>query len=373
MLITSRRAGADPLRWHLELGGAHAIGDPQGSEYGPGGEGRLAAELALGRAIGLQVEGGSLWLGHANPPADPSIADHGDGTALFAMVGAHVRPLTDVAGPWLDANVGYVRTGALDRVGFDAHIGYDWRVGQGRWDLGPYVGYLQVVQPGDTLRPGDAHVLSVGIHVALGADRTARGPIIAAEPPRPPFQPMPPPPAPPPDRDADSIADALDACPDIPGVPSDDPAANGCPPASEAVRVVDNRIEYGQVVLFDTGSSVLATDAWSVVQRLADFINANAELEQVNISGHADERGPEDFNRRLSQARASAVREILVRFGVSAARLTAEGFGFSHPRAQGHTEDDWRQNRRVEFLISKIRNAQGASTTLTLGPQGGHP
>jgi len=370
VLITSRRAAADPLRWHLELGGAHAIGNPQGSEYGLGGEGRLAAELALGRALGLEVEGGSIWLGHAGPPADPSIADHGDGTAIFAMVGAHVRPFTDVAGPWLDANVGYVRTGALDRVGFDAHIGYDWRVGGDRWDLGPYVGYLQVVQPGDTLRPEDAHVLSVGIHLALGAEPSARAPIVAAEPPP---SPLPPPPAPPPDRDGDSIADALDACPDIPGVPSDDPAANGCPPPSEAVRVVDNHIEYGQVVLFDTGSSVLAADAWAVVQHVADFINANPQFEQVNIGGHADERGPEDFNRRLSQARADAVREILVRFGVAAGRVAAEGFGFSHPRAQGHTEDDWRQNRRVEFVISRVRSAQGPSTTLTLGRQGEHP
>jgi OOP family OmpA-OmpF porin len=372
VLLPSARAGADPLRWHLELGGAEAVGDPQGSEYGPGGEGRIAAELALSRAIGLQLEGGSLWLGHSNPPSDPSIADHGNGTAVFAMGGVHLRPFTEVAGPWLDANVGYVRTGELDRIGFEAHVGYDWRVGQGRWDVGPYVGYLQIMEPGDTLRPGDAHVLSVGIHVALGAERPAPSPVIAAEPPAPPSQPGPPA-SPLSDRDGDGIADAQDACPDIPGVPSDDPASNGCPPPSDAVRVVDNRIEYGQVVLFDTGSSVLVTAAWGVVQRLADFINANPGFEEVHISGHADERGPEEYNRRLSQARADAVREILVRFGVNAARLTPEGFGFSHPRAQGHTEDDWRQNRRVEFVISKIRNAQGTSTTLTLGPPGGHP
>ena len=371
MVLASRRAAADPVRWHLELGGAHAIGDPQGSEYGPGGEGRLAAELALGRAIGLQVEGGSLWLGHASRPADPSIADHGDGTAGFVMGGVHVRPFTEVAGPWLDANVGYVRTGTLDCIGFDAHIGYDWRVGQDRWDVGPYVGYLQVVQPNETLRPGDAHIMSLGIHVALGARRVPPSAEIAAEPPATPEAPSPAPMPPESDRDADGIADAHDACPDVPGVPTSDPTTNGCPPLSDTVRVVDNRIEYGQVVLFDTGSSVLAADAWGVVQRLADFINANPQFERVNIGGHADERGPEDLNRRLSQARADAVREILVRFGVSAGRLTSEGFGFSHPRAQGHTEDDWRQNRRVEFLISKIRDAHAPSSTP--GTLGGHP
>ena len=371
LLLTDDLAAADPLRWHTELGGAHAVGDPQGYEYGSGGEGRFAAEFALARAFGLQVEGGSLWLAHANPPADPSIADHGDGSAVFAMAGARVRPLTDVAGPWFDANVGYVRTGPLDRVGFDAHIGYDWRVGQGRWDLGPYVGYFQIIQPGDTLRSQDAHVLAVGIHVALGAERHAPAFVMASQP-LPPAESSSPPPGPPLDRDGDGIADTQDACPDVAGVPSQDPASNGCPP-SDVVRVVDDHIEYGEVVLFDTGRSVIATEAWHVLQHLADFLNANLQIEEIRIGGHADERGPEDYNRRLSQARAEAVREILVRFGVSASRLSAEGFGFSHPRAQGHTEDDWRQNRRVEFLITKVRNAQGASTPISMGSQGVRP
>src|SRR5258708_22189536 len=66
-LMTAERAvAAEPLRWHLELGGAHAVADPQDREYGHGTEGRLAAELALGRAFGLQLEGGSLWLAATN-------------------------------------------------------------------------------------------------------------------------------------------------------------------------------------------------------------------------------------------------------------------------------------------------------------------
>ena len=351
LLLARDLVAAEPLRWHGELGGARAVGDPQGYEYGQGGEGRLAVELALSRALGLQLEGGSVWLAHANAPTDPSIADHGDGSASFAMAGMRVRPLTEVAGPWLDANVGYVRTGVLDRVGFDAHLGYDWRVGQGRWDVGPYVGYFQIVQPGDTLRPGDAHVVSVGIHVALGAEREVIAPVVAAQPP----PPAPPPPPPPSDRDRDGIVDAEDACPDVAGVATSDPKTNGCPPSD--VRVVDDRIEYGEVVLFDTGRSVIAAEAWQVLQHLADFLNANQQIEEVRIGGHADERGAEDYNRRLSQARADAVREILVRFGVAATRLEPEGFGYSRPRAQGHTEDDWRQNRRVEFRITKVRSA----------------
>jgi outer membrane protein OmpA-like peptidoglycan-associated protein len=369
LLPAQRAVAAEPPRWHLELGGAHAVADPQDREYGPGTEGRLAAELALGRIFGLQVEGGSLWLAHTNAPMDPSLADHGDGSALFAMGGLRVRPLFDVAGPWLDANVGYVRTGTLDRAGFDGHVGYDWRVGQGRWDVGPYVGYFQIVQPGDALRPQDAHVLSVGIHVALGASRTPP-PVSAVEPPPPP--PPPPEPAPPSDRDGDGIVDEQDACPDVAGPRSDDPALNGCPPRSDAVRVVDDRIEYGEVILFETDRAEVEEGAWPMLRNLAKFMIGNPQIEEVEITGHADERGSEDHNLRLSAARAEAVRTLLVSFGVESTRLTPKGFGFRRPRAQGHTEDDWRQNRRVEFRISKLHDAQGRPPAVP-GSQGVHP
>jgi outer membrane protein OmpA-like peptidoglycan-associated protein len=369
-MLTTRGAAADPMRWHLELGGAHAVGEPQSHEYGPGAEGRLAIELGLGRAFGLQVEGGSLWLAHTNPPRDVSIADHGDGIAGFVMGGARVRPMFDVAGPWVDANVGYVRTGTRDRVGFDAHIGYDWRIGSGRWDVGPYVGYFQILQPGDALRPEDAHVVSVGIHIALGAERTPLSMVAADLPPGPPPIPQEPPSA---DRDGDGIADAQDACPDVPGPRSDDPKLNGCPPPAETVRVVENRIQYGETILFETNRAEVQQSALPLVEVLAKFINANPQIEEVEIIGNADERGTEDYNLRLSKARAEAVRGMLLGLGVQPRRLIAEGVGSHRPRAAGHTEDEWRQNRRVEFRIAKVRNGHGSSTTLPIGPQGGQP
>src|SRR5580704_13982124 len=82
-----RAAQAEPLRWHFEGGAAHAVTTPQSDEYGFGAEGRLALEVPLARAVGLQVEGGGLWLAHAARPSDPSLADHGDGVAFFGMAG----------------------------------------------------------------------------------------------------------------------------------------------------------------------------------------------------------------------------------------------------------------------------------------------
>jgi OOP family OmpA-OmpF porin len=370
LAATPRGALAEPLRWHFEGGAAHAVTTPQSDEYGFGAEGRLALEVPLARAVGVQVEGGGLWLAHAARPSDPSLADHGDGVAFFGMAGVRVRPFTEVAGPWADANLGYVRTGTLDRFGFDAHIGYDFRVGpeQSRWDVGPYVGYTEIVQPPDSLRPDDARVLAVGIHVALGAPRVVReAPASNAPPPPPPPPeppPPPPPPAPPPDRDNDGVLDADDACPDVPGVHTDDPKTNGCPPAGDQVHVIRDRIEYDDVIHFDTDQAHVHHASYPILKKLAAFIVSHPDIEQVDITGHADERGSEEHNLALSKARAEAVRERLVQFGVDPARITTIGHGESEPRAAGHTENEWRQNRRVEFFITKVRNADGQSVSL---------
>ena len=357
---------ADAVRWHFEAAGALPLGEPQAHEYGLGATARAGVEIPLSRAVGGQIEVGGLWLPHTNPPADPSIASHGDGVAIPIMAGIRVRPFFEVAGPWIDANAGYVRTGNLDRFGFELDLGYDWRVGRGRADLGPYVGYLQVIQPGDALRPDDAHVLLAGLHVALGAERRPAPVVPALPPPEPPPPLLEPPLAPTPvaDRDGDGVPDADDACPDIPGAHTDDPKTNGCPPAGDQVHVVKDRIEYDDVILFDTDQAHVHHASWPILQKLAQFITAHPDIEEVDITGHADERGSEEHNLALSQARAVAVKERLVFFGVTAARLTTIGYGESRPRAEGHSESDWRQNRRAEFIITKVKNAQGESTSL---------
>jgi OOP family OmpA-OmpF porin len=371
-------SGAEAVRWHAEAAAALPLGEPQAHEYGLGATGRLGVEIPLGRALGAQLEVGGLWLPHTNAPIDPSIASHGDGVAIPIMAGIRARPFFEVAGPWIDANLGYVHTGDMGRFGFEADLGYDWRVGSGRLDLGPYVGYLQIVQPKDALRPDDAHVLFVGIHLALGAERRPPPVVAALPPPEPPPPMLEPPvaPPPPPDRDRDGVPDADDACPDIPGVHTDDPKTNGCPPAGDQVHVVKDRIEYDDVILFDTDQAHVHHASWPILQKLAQFITTHPDIEEVDITGHADERGTEEHNLALSKSRAVAVKERLVFFGVAPSRLTTIGYGESRPRAEGHNESEWRQNRRAEFIITKVRNAQGESTSLPQiapPPTGGTP
>jgi OmpA-OmpF porin, OOP family len=361
-------ARADPVRWNFEGSAAHAVGDPQQREYGVGALGRVGVEVPLGRTAGAQLGVGGLWLSDGSAPANPAIADHGAGSAFYASAGIRLRPYTVVAGPWAEADLGYVRTGDRDRFGFDVDAGYDFRVGPGRWDIGPYVGYLQIVQPNSSLRPEDAHVLALGIHVGWGVERP---PVIVAEPPPPPPPepvPLPPPPPPPPtppaDRDGDGIPDVEDACPDVRGVHTDDPKTNGCPPPVDQVHVVKDRIEYDDVVLFDRDRSHVHHASWPILRKLAQFIVAHPDIEEVDITGHADERGTDQYNLNLSTARALAVKERLVAFGVQADRLTTVGYGRSRPRVEGHTETAWRQNRRVEFIITRVTNGEGVSTPL---------
>ena len=206
-------ARAQDVLVHAAVGGAHAVGEPQSHELGYGVVGDVDVELLLAKVLGLQAEIGGGWLPQTNAPADPTIAPHGDGTYFSAMLGLRLHPLgaAHVAGLWADVNGGYVRTGASNRPGIDAHLGYDFRVGSGRWDVGPFVGYTDVIQPSDALRPQDAHIFSVGLQVSLGAPQPSPRRIRS-------------------DSDGDGVFDDEDACPNVPGVRTSNPLTNGCPP-----------------------------------------------------------------------------------------------------------------------------------------------
>jgi outer membrane protein OmpA-like peptidoglycan-associated protein len=207
-LVGHRTARADEFQLHGSIGGLHAVGEPQQSQYGFGVGGIAAGELTLAKIVGLQLELSGFGLASGNQPAaSTGIAPHGAGLDIGAMAGVRLHPFGAhrVAGLWLDGNGGVAFTGAVVRPTFDTHVGYDFRVGRGRLDVGPFVGYTQVFQPSDTLVPGDAHIAWIGVHFALGAP-PQRG-----------------------DRDRDTVFDDEDACPDVPGIRTADPKTNGCP------------------------------------------------------------------------------------------------------------------------------------------------
>ena len=72
----------------------------------------------------------------------------------------------------------------------------------------------------------------------------------------------------------------------------------------------------------------------------------------MRIEGHTDTRGSRWYNKRLSQARANAVREYLIQHGIDPKRLVAVGYGEERPVVfPERTEEDYQKNRRVEFYI----------------------
>ena len=69
------------------------------------------------------------------------------------------------------------------------------------------------------------------------------------------------------------------------------------------------------------------------------------------IEGHCDERGTEEYNRALGERRADALREALVKLGVSADRIATRSFGKDKPVDPGHNEAAFSKNRRGEFIL----------------------
>jgi outer membrane protein OmpA-like peptidoglycan-associated protein len=103
-------------------------------------------------------------------------------------------------------------------------------------------------------------------------------------------------------------------------------------------------------VLFEFGKADLKGGAKSQLERVAGFLIANRD-RQVVIEGHTDNVGGDDFNSRLSRARAESVRDFLSLQGVGGDRLAAQGYGKTHPVASNETESGRAQNRRVELTI----------------------
>jgi OOP family OmpA-OmpF porin len=337
VLGTSAAAHADePPRVHLGAGAAHAIGGPQQDELGPGGGGSATLEFPVRRWIGVQAGVGGVVLSKGEPNPDQSVASRSTGAAIIGTAGVRVHPFA-VAGPWVDANVGGAETGGLFRPTLDAHIGWDFRMSStDRWDVGPFVGYTQIVQSNSALRPDDGRILWAGVAVSLGA-RSAPPPVVppAVEPVPPPVVSVVPVEVPP--------VVATVECPEGTTLEAD-----GCVPK---VRMVDDRIVLGDVIHFQFDSGRIRADSIPLVRRVAAFIAEHPEIVVVHIEGHADAVGTEDYNQRLSEERAASTRAVLIESGADESRLVVAGHGKSQLKVA--TPRPEARNRRVEFIVER--------------------
>ena len=150
-----------------------------------------------------------------------------------------------------------------------------------------------------------------------------------------------------PDNDEDGIPDAQDECPEIKG----DRSHDGCP-AKTYVRIEGGRVYIFGKVQFATNSSRIDRRSEPLLDQIGQALNANPGVA-IRIDGHTDNVGDPRFNQRLSEGRAAAVREALIKRGVDGDRMATRGFGESRPIAPNKSPAGRAKNRRVEFIITR--------------------
>jgi len=105
-------------------------------------------------------------------------------------------------------------------------------------------------------------------------------------------------------------------------------------------------------LFFDNDSYVLKQESYPELKRLSNFITQNNNLI-IEISGHTDNNGAPEYNKKLSDNRANAVRNFLIEKGCKAENMRAVGYGQTAPVASNNSVEGRAQNRRVEFKVLK--------------------
>lgn len=104
---------------------------------------------------------------------------------------------------------------------------------------------------------------------------------------------------------------------------------------------------------FDYDSYVLSPAARDSLSKISDYLQKKNTAVQVQIEGHCDERGSDEYNMALGEKRAKVAHDYLTSLGVSAGRLSTISYGEEKPAELGQDETSWAKNRRVEFKVVK--------------------
>ncbi len=326
LLAVPSLAQAQELTLRAEPGVAIPLTDPQAQRFGVGGAIAVKPELTLFHAIGV---GPSLqWIGL---PSNVSGVDTGTATRLGAFVRVK-RPHDETntgrglsaASPWVDADLGYVRTDGLDRLGTSVAAGVQVPTSDSRWLwVGPFARYDLVNQEDGKrlVNTNSAKTLILGLSFELGAPAPAKK---VEEP-----KPVPP-----------------------PVVPQEQPKP--VPPPPVTVTTVTTTAELKTVVQFAWDSPVLDATANSQLSDVVSKLTSAKDFSSIRIEGHASSEGQVKHNDVLSQNRANSVLEFLAAHGVPREKLSAVGFGSRVPVADNKTEAGRVLNRRSEFTVKFV-------------------
>jgi len=142
------------------------------------------------------------------------------------------------------------------------------------------------------------------------------------------------------DDDKDGVLNSKDICPNT--ALGDAVNSDGCP-----AKVTLN-------INFENNSDKVNPDSYKTIQKYADFLN-NYATYSAKIVGYTDSRGSQNYNQKLSEKRANAIKDMLVEKGVPLSRLSAVGMGENNPIADNSTKEGRAKNRRIEAELTKAK------------------
>ncbi|MGC9326956.1 MAG: OmpA family protein [Candidatus Hinthialibacter sp.] len=134
------------------------------------------------------------------------------------------------------------------------------------------------------------------------------------------------------DSDNDGVDDSIDQCPNTP----------------QGAKVDERGCWVIQDLLFDYDKAEIRPEYNSILDEVVEVLKNNPSVD-IRVDGHTDSIGGEKYNQALSLRRADAVVRYLITHGVSADRLTAQGWGLSRPVKPNDTPENRQANRRVEL------------------------
>lgn len=136
----------------------------------------------------------------------------------------------------------------------------------------------------------------------------------------------------------------------------DGPAQQGTlsMPAGEGQALAQTIVTHfdGKNVFFGFDKYSLNPEGRQILTEIAAYLKENADVK-LNIEGHCDERGTNEYNMALGDRRAIAARDFLVTLGVDPGRIGTISYGEEKPADIGKTEEAWSKNRRGEFIFSR--------------------
>ena len=135
-----------------------------------------------------------------------------------------------------------------------------------------------------------------------------------------------------------------------PSAMSTTPGARSAPGTSVAgVRTSGKSMPQAHSIYYDYDRSEIKSEDVKLIEAHAQYLREHTDLK-VKVEGNADERGSAEYNLALGQRRADAVQKRMTILGIPSDRIETVSFGKEKPKARGHEESSWSENRRSDIV-----------------------